>query len=142
MSPRLARGEKLPPVLLPGITSAAVEAYLTASGDDNPLHRDPELARAAGLAGVPVPGMLVLAQLGEYLGHWPECRRIIALSGRFVSPVLVGRPIRLEARIVALDAAADVATLRLTAAQDERLALLGEARLLVGVARQPTQAAP
>jgi acyl dehydratase len=142
MSARLAKGEKLAPVLLPGIAQTAIEAYLVASGDDNPLHRDPELALAAGLADVPVPGMLVLAHLAEYLGQWPECRRIAALSGRFVSPVLVARPIRIEARILAVDAPAGTATLRVTAAQDDRLAVLGEARLLVRLDRPPRQAAP
>jgi acyl dehydratase len=142
MSARLAKGEKLPPALLPGIARAAIEAYLIASGDDNPLHRDPELALTAGLADAPVPGMLVLAHLAEYLGHWPPCRRIVALSGRFVSPVLVALPIRVEARTLAVDALAGTAALRITAVQDDRLAVLGEARLLVHLDRRPTQAAP
>jgi acyl dehydratase len=142
MSARLAKGEKLPPVLLPGIAQTAIEAYLVASGDDNPLHRDPELALAAGLADVPVPGMLVLAHLAEYLGQWPECRRIAALSGRFVSPVLVARPIRIEARIMAIDTSAGTATLRITAAQEDRLAVLAEARLLVRLEGRLAQAAP
>jgi acyl dehydratase len=42
-------------------TREALARYAAVSGDDNPLHLDPNAARAAGLAGPPVHGMLMLS---------------------------------------------------------------------------------
>jgi acyl dehydratase len=50
---------------VPPITPDVLAAFATASGDDNPLHRDLEGARAAGLGQVPVHGMLSMAYLAR-----------------------------------------------------------------------------
>ena len=109
-----------------GISQPQVDAYALASGDDNPLHRDPEIARRAGLDRIPVPGLLLLAQIAEYLCRWPRCAAVSALSARFVGPVFVGDGVEIDGRVVAVDEAA-VLTLRVTVRVGRQLAIVGEA---------------
>ena len=68
----------------------ALVRYAAVSGDDNPLHLDPAAAMAAGLAGPPVHGMLMLAV--SSLCSW-DGGGIFSLRGfpaKFLRPVLVG----------------------------------------------------
>ena len=105
---------------------AAVTAYLEASQDPYPLHRDAALARQAGFADVLVPGMLVLGQMAEVLARWSACRRVTGLMGRFVEPVIRGSRLRFEGRVVALTPEGRV-VLRLTAGQGRRYNVIAEA---------------
>jgi acyl dehydratase len=122
-------GELLPLLSLAPITQAQVDAYVAASGDDNPLHRDLELALSVGLSGIPVPGMLVMAQLAQCAESWPRTGSIAKLGARFVSPIMVGNAVEVGGRVVAIDAASGDAILRLTAKQNGKIAVLGEARV-------------
>jgi acyl dehydratase len=122
-------GEVLEGFALGEITQAEVDAYVAASGDDNPLHRDAELARSVGLAGIPVPGMLIMAQLARCARGWPRAGKVTKLSARFVSPVIVGNGVEIGGRVVAMDDATGEAILRLTAKHRGKIAVLGEARV-------------
>jgi len=68
------------------------------TGDDNPLHWNPETARAAGferpiLHGLCSAAMVTRAIIGHVTGHdWSAFRR---LSVRFTSPVVPGDTIRI-----------------------------------------------
>jgi acyl dehydratase len=69
------------------------------SGDMNPLHADPAIARAAGfdrpiLHGLCTYGMAARAVLSAYLGH--DAARLHRLAVRFTSPVFPGETIRFE----------------------------------------------
>lgn len=69
------------------------------SGDRNPLHSDPEVARAAGfprpiLHGLCTWGIAACILLRERLGWRPEALR--SLDARFVSPVFPGETLVLE----------------------------------------------
>lgn len=44
--------------------------YAGASGDFNPLHHDPEFAKAAGLPSVMAHGMMSAGLLGSFLSAW------------------------------------------------------------------------
>ena len=125
----LAKGDKLPGLAIPAVGQAEIEAYLVASGDDNPLHRDRDIALSVGLADIPIPGMMIMAYTAECVRQWSRCRRLTGLSLRFVRPALVGGGLAIEGKVI--DVAADAATLRLTATQDGRIAAIAEARLLV-----------
>ena len=122
-------GDVLEGLALPGISQAQVDAYVAASGDDNPLHRDAALARTVGLTGIPVPGMLIMAQLAQCTTLWAAGRPLGRLAARFVSPVIVGNGIEVGGRVVSIDAASGEAILRLTAKQNGKIAVLGEARV-------------
>ena len=69
------------------------------SGDVNPLHADPEAARAAGfprpiLHGLATLGVACRAMLKTVCSYDPG--RISALSARFSAPVFPGETIRTE----------------------------------------------
>ena len=121
-------GTRLPSIDLPVADHDVIAAYLAASGDDNPLHRDPYVARSAGFEDILVPGLLVMAQMAEHLRAWPRCQEIVQLQCRFVEPVPVGTRLRCDGRIVAT-AAVGLTVVRLTAAQGRRILILGEATI-------------
>lgn len=81
------------------ISAAQVAAYLEAAGDDNPLHTDPTVAARAGLAGCPVPGMLLAGLAVAHLGNLPQMR-VAGIVTRFVTPVLVGQTIVISGKVV------------------------------------------
>jgi acyl dehydratase len=107
----------------------ALARYAAVSGDDNPLHLDPNAARAAGLAGPPVHGMLMLSCFEPLIMRWRRDLFIARLSGKFLRPVLAGEGIRVSGRVMRRrDVPRPELTLRLIArAQNNDLAILGEA---------------
>jgi acyl dehydratase len=110
----------------------ALGRYAAVSGDDNPLHLDPNAARAAGLAGMPIHGMLMLSCFEQLLMRWRRDLFIARLSGKFLRPVLAGEGIRVSGRVMRRrDVSRPELTLRLIArAQNNDLAIVGEATVL------------
>ena len=53
------------PIVTRTITQERLNAYAQASGDDNPLHLDPEFASGTQFGGIIAHGMLTLAFVGE-----------------------------------------------------------------------------
>lgn len=98
-----AIGEPLPEYLVAALDGAQVAAYATASGDHNPIHLDEDAARAAGLPGTIVHGMLVMGQFEAALRGWrPECR-IETMQTRFLRPLAVGGGLRIEGRVAKIE---------------------------------------
>lgn len=106
-----ARGPASPPAAVPmpparpadhvvdRPTSPQTALVYRLSGDPNPLHADPAVARAAGFAkpilhGLATYGIAGYAILRSCCGHDP--RRFTALAGRFSAPVFPGETIRTE----------------------------------------------
>jgi acyl dehydratase len=110
----------------------ALARYAAVSGDDNPLHLDPNAAGAAGLAGPPVHGMLMLSCFEPLIMRWRRDLFIARLSGKFLRPVLAGEGIRVSGRVMRRrDVPRPQLTLRLIArAQNNDLVILGEAAVL------------
>ena len=72
------------------VTRADLVAYALASGDPNPIHQDPEVARAVGLPDVIAHGMLTLALAARYVDEQlGEPGRIEELGAKFTRPVVV-----------------------------------------------------
>jgi len=72
------------------VTRADLVAYALASGDPNPIHQDPEVARAVGLPDVIAHGMLTLALAARYVDEQlGEPGRIQELGAKFTRPVVV-----------------------------------------------------
>lgn len=97
------------------IDAARVAAYAAVSGDDNPIHLDTAAARAVGLDGTIIQGMLLMALADEALAGWlpaSTCRR---LSARFTRPADTGSAIVISGRVVRVEHEGDarVATLRI-----------------------------
>ena len=68
-APSTPTGEAIP-TLVKHVTQEQINAYADASGDHNPIHLDPEKARAVGLSGTIAHGMLSMAFLGQALTDW------------------------------------------------------------------------
>jgi acyl dehydratase len=80
---------ELTPVTYP-VTRADLVAYAAASGDPNPIHQDPEVARSVGLPDVIAHGMFTLALVARYVDEQlGEPGRIVELGAKFTKPVVV-----------------------------------------------------
>ena len=65
-------------------------AYAAASGDPNPIHQDPEVARSVGLPDVIAHGMFTLALVARYVDEQVgPPGRIAELGAKFTKPVVV-----------------------------------------------------
>ncbi len=62
-------GERIPS-LTKTVTQEQINAYADVSGDHNPIHLDPAVARSVGLEGTIAHGMLSMAFLGQLLTNW------------------------------------------------------------------------
>lgn len=100
--------------------------YAVASGDDNPLHLDGSIAKAAGLAAPPVQGMLMMSCLEPAVLRWREDLEVGKLSAKFLRPVLEGETISVSGRVVRSTASELVLRLTLRRADGE-IAVLAEA---------------
>lgn len=69
----------------PLLDSARIAGFAQASGDHNPVHLDPAVARRAGHADVFAQGMLGMGLLGSLLLR----RELCSFGVRFVSPIPV-----------------------------------------------------
>jgi acyl dehydratase len=99
----LAVGQELP-TSTRLVTREDVRAYAEASGDHNPLHRDDEVARAAGFPRVVAHGMLTMGTLTSWLVDWlgdPDA--LVRLRVNFRAPVLVDETIACGGRVRSLD---------------------------------------
>jgi acyl dehydratase len=107
--------------------------YAEASGDANPLHLDPAIARKAGFQDVIVHGMLTMALLGRLLTECFPASRVLGFSARFGAPLGVGEVVTCRARLGSRDARGT--TLELEAVAGERVVLTGRALLAPDGAR-------
>ncbi len=86
-------GEQIP-ALVKHVTQAQIDAYAEASGDHNPIHINPEAARAVGLPGTIAHGMLSMGFLGQLVTKWittqPSGGWIERLRVRFQAMVFPG----------------------------------------------------
>ena len=72
------------------VTRADLVAYAHASGDPNPIHQDPEVARSVGLPDVIAHGMFTLALAARYVDEQLGASgRIAELGAKFTKPVVV-----------------------------------------------------
>jgi len=83
------------------VTEDQALRYAAASGDDNPIHTDPEVARKAGLPGCILHGLCALAfAQRDLIDH--ACAgdpgRLVSLSTRFTGMVFLGETLQFEVR--------------------------------------------
>lgn len=106
--------------------------YAVASGDDNPLHLDETVAKAAGLDAPPVHGMLMMSYFEPAIANWRPDVTIARISAKFLRPILTGQSISVSGRVVrSVPAEPPELIVRLMArGADGNLAILAEATLL------------
>jgi acyl dehydratase len=71
------------------ITRADLVAYAAASGDQNPIHQDEEVARSVGLPGVIAHGMFTMALAARAVSTWFPGAEVVSFGCKFTSPVVV-----------------------------------------------------
>jgi acyl dehydratase len=99
----LSVGQELP-VTARVVTRDDVEAYARASGDLNPLHRDEEVALAAGFPGIVAHGMLTMGTLSSALVGWlGDPAALTRLKVQFRSPVFLGERLESGGSVRSLD---------------------------------------
>jgi acyl dehydratase len=94
------------------VTREDVRAYADASGDQNPLHLDDEVARAAGFPRVIAHGMYTMGTLTSWLVDWlADTAALLRLRAHFRAPVLVDESIECGGRVRSLDPQTRIAVL-------------------------------
>ena len=99
----LVPGQELPPFVRT-VTRQDVKAYADASGDQNPLHQDDGVARAAGFPRVVAHGMYTMGTLASWLVDWlGDPAALLALHVHFRAPVFVDESIECGGTVRSLD---------------------------------------
>lgn len=99
---RAAAGDRLPD-LVKNPTARQLVRYAGASGDFYEIHYDAEAARAAGLPGVILHGLLKAAFLAQVVTDWAPRGRLVTLDVSYRGIDLPGRPYRCGGRVEAVD---------------------------------------
>jgi acyl dehydratase len=108
------------------VTREDVKAYADASGDQNPLHQDDEVARAAGFPGIIAHGMFSMAHLSTAITDWlGDPAALKRIKVQFRAPVFMDETLVAKGRVKALDPA----TRRVTLEVWEEVERAGERQL-------------
>jgi acyl dehydratase len=110
------------------VSAVDLALFAAASGDHNPLHLDPEVARAAGFERPLVHGMLTMAFAGRVITQHVGAGCVRRLQTRFTGVVMVGETLELAATLSAVEPTHAVYALRVTTA-DGRAVASGEAEV-------------
>ena len=126
------------------VTAATIREFVTASGDDNPIHSDAAFAAGSRFGRVIAPGMLTGSFVSSVIGtRLPGPGTIyLSQSFRFLHPVYVGD--RVTARVEVVERVPERNRLRLRTTcvdQDGTLLLEGEAWVLPSATRIEYRAA-
>ncbi|HEY1017142.1 MAG TPA: MaoC/PaaZ C-terminal domain-containing protein [Herpetosiphonaceae bacterium] len=95
----LAAGDELPARRFGPVTQEQINAYAEASGDMNPIHRDPEFAAMVGLGGTIAHGMLVMGLAGAYLAELAGPANLRQFGARFKAMTRPGETIVCSGRV-------------------------------------------
>ncbi|HEY7660610.1 MAG TPA: MaoC/PaaZ C-terminal domain-containing protein [Actinomycetota bacterium] len=92
------------PTLARLVTREDVKDYADASGDQNPLHQDEAVARAAGFPGVVAHGMYTMGTLASAIVRWTgDASSLVRMRVQFRAPVIVGETIECGGSVRSLD---------------------------------------
>ncbi|MEA2683296.1 MAG: hypothetical protein QOK05_1624 [Chloroflexota bacterium] len=84
-------------------TREQIKAYADASGDQNPIHQDDDVALSVGLPGVIAHGMLNYGLLSRAVTDWlGDPGRLRRLTVRFSNMVQPGDTVRCKGRVKSL----------------------------------------
>lgn len=86
------------------VTREDVKAYADASGDQNPLHQDDDVARAAGFPGILAHGMYTMGTLASAIVGWAGGVEVLTrIKVQFRAPVFMGETIVCGGSVRSLD---------------------------------------
>jgi acyl dehydratase len=97
--------EQAPPALRQRLTQARIDAYAEASGDHNPIHLDPDFARAVGLPSTIAHGLLTLGAAAAEVEIWAQSSAWTSkVSCRFSAPLPSGQVVSGQPRVIESEA--------------------------------------
>jgi acyl dehydratase len=123
-------GEKGPDRVFGPLTRSDIVRYAGASGDFNPIHHDPEVARRSGYPDVFSIGMLQAGLLATYATDWLGAGSIRRFAVRFREQVWPGEVLSCAGEVTAVTpgTTGDMITVELTCRTSEgNVAVAGEA---------------
>ena len=85
-------GDELPEER-PDVSMATVRRFVKAAQMDFPRFTDHEHARAEGLPGAVIPGIMSQGQLAAMIHRWAPGSQILVLDTIFRTPMVVGTPV-------------------------------------------------
>ena len=87
------------------VSAADMAAFLSLSGDNNPMHVDESFAKNSGFDGMVVYGMLTASLMSTMAGvHLPgENCLLLETSAQFANPVYVGDTLTVSGKVTAKD---------------------------------------
>src|SRR5688572_25099903 len=94
-------GSELPPLVKGPIAQIQLTRYAGASGDFNPIHQDPEFARAAGMGGVFAHGMLSMGFVAQAVTDWAGAGSVRKIGVRFAALVRLNDTVTCRGRVLA-----------------------------------------
>ncbi len=83
-------GDVMPVLVKAPIDKVQLVKYAGASGDFNPLHFDPEFAKAVGVGDVIAQGMLIMGFVGQAMTNWIPKKYIRKFGVRFAGMTRLG----------------------------------------------------
>jgi len=110
-----------------------LKAYADASGDQNPIHQNEEIAISVGLPNVIAHGMLTMALVGKFVTDWAGgSASVKEFSARFIKPVIVpaGEKVDLTVTATVVEVEGDRVKLELVATS-AGVKVLGMAKAVV-----------
>lgn len=81
------------------ISPADLQTYLDVTMDDNPAHRDVDVAAKRGLPNVIVPGGLLVTAVERFIREAYSSVTFQSFKARFTRPVVLGQSLLFQARI-------------------------------------------
>jgi acyl dehydratase len=94
-------GVELPALVKGPIQQIQLTRYAGASGDFNPIHQDPEFAKAAGMGGVFAHGMLSMGFVAQAVTDWAGAGSVRKIGVRFAALVRLKDTVTCRGRVVA-----------------------------------------
>lgn len=122
------------PRVIGPITQTDIVRFAGAGGDFNPLHHDPEHARAAGFDAPIAMGQLTAGLLVAWLTDWCGVEHLRDYQVRFTAPLAIGDTIKLGGHITAVEpgrACPGVARVELAATREGQTIVSGSATVAV-----------
>jgi acyl dehydratase len=96
-------GDELPELSKGPVTATQLVRYSGASGDFNPIHTVPDVAKSVGLDGIIAHGMLIMAFAGQLLTDWAGAGSVRQFKVRFSGMTAPGETVVCRGRITKKD---------------------------------------
>lgn len=110
-------------------TQAEFDRFARLSGDDNPIHTDPEFSARTHFGRTVAHGLLLCSLLRGVVDQLVPGGRMLSQSVMFPAPTFTGEPMRFHASITRQDDSASEIELSVTRVSDGEVTCRGSCRV-------------